>query len=56
VYVVQDGRAIVQKVTLGREVGENIEVISGLQQGQEVVTSGQINLTNGTKITKTSNQ
>lgn len=56
VYVVQDNVAKIQKITVGREVGENIEVVSGLQAGQEVVTSGQINLTNGSKITKTNNQ
>ena len=56
VYVVQDKVAKIQKITVGREVGENIEVVSGLQAGQEVVTSGQINLTNGSKITKTNNQ
>ncbi|MEA5460468.1 efflux RND transporter periplasmic adaptor subunit [Arcicella sp. LKC2W] len=53
VYVVQDNVATIQKLTIGREIGENIEVISGLQAGQEVVTSGQINLTNGSKISKT---
>jgi len=53
VYVVQNNVATIQKLTLGREIGENIEVISGLQAGQEVVTSGQINLTNGSKISKT---
>lgn len=53
VYVVQNNVATIQKLTVGREIGENIEVISGLQAGQEVVTSGQINLTNGSKISKT---
>jgi hypothetical protein len=49
VYIVQNNIATIQKLTVGREIGENIEVISGLQAGQEVVTSGQINLTNGSK-------
>lgn len=53
VYVVQNNVATIQKLIVGREIGENIEVISGLQAGQEVVTSGQINLTNGSKISKT---
>lgn len=56
VYIVEGNVAKVQKITVGREIGENIEVIAGLQAGQEVVTSGQINLTNGSKISKTSNQ
>ena len=56
VYVVENNVATIQKITVGREIGENIEVISGLQAGQEVVTSGQINLTSGSKISKTTNQ
>ena len=53
VYVVQNDVATIQKITVGREIGENIEVVSGLNAGQEVVTSGQINLTSGSKIIKT---
>jgi RND family efflux transporter MFP subunit len=53
VYVVNGGQALVRKITLGRELGENIEVLSGLKEGDEVVTSGQINLKDGSLITKT---
>ncbi len=56
VYIAKDNTAQVQKITVGREIGENIEVISGLEAGQEVIVSGQINLTNGSKITKTAQQ
>jgi len=56
VYVVEGNSAVLRKITVGREIGENIEVISGLVAGEEVVTSGQINLANGSKITKTTNQ
>ncbi|MFD1820532.1 RND family efflux transporter, MFP subunit [Pseudarcicella hirudinis] len=56
VYVAQGDKAVLRKITVGREIGENIEIISGLQSGEEVVTSGQINLTDGSKITKTTNQ
>ncbi len=56
VYIVEGNVAKMQKITVGREIGENIEVVAGLQAGQEVVTSGQINLTNGSKISKTTNQ
>ncbi len=38
------------KVVVGKTVGTNVEVISGLKEGTEVVTTGQINLTNGTKV------
>ncbi|RYD54521.1 MAG: efflux RND transporter periplasmic adaptor subunit [Sphingobacteriales bacterium] len=53
VYVVNGDKAAMRKITVGRELGEYIEVLGGLQEGDEVVTSGQINLTNGSPITKT---
>jgi RND family efflux transporter MFP subunit len=56
VYVVKNNVASVTKITVGREIGENIEVVAGLQAGDEVVTSGQINLTDGSNIIKTSNK
>lgn len=56
VYVVKNNTAVIQKITVGREIGENIEVVAGLQAGEEVVTSGQINLTDGSSIIKTSNK
>lgn len=53
VYVVNNNQAFIRKITVGREAGENIEVLTGLKEGDEVVTSGQINLTNGSILTKT---
>ncbi len=53
VFVVKGDKADMRKITVGREMGEYIEVLTGLQEGEEVVTSGQINLANGTKITRT---
>lgn len=52
VYVVNGDQAFRRKFTLGREQGENVEVLSGLKEGDEVVTSGQINLVDGSKITR----
>jgi RND family efflux transporter MFP subunit len=52
VYVASNGQASIRKITVGREVGENIEVLNGLSENDEVVTSGQINLVNGSKISK----
>ena len=51
VYVVgQDNRAVLTAVQPGRETGGFIEIISGLKAGDRVVTSGQINLKNGTEV------
>ena len=47
VYINKDNKAIETKLTLGREIGENVEVLKGLSAGTEVVISGQINLVNG---------
>jgi RND family efflux transporter MFP subunit len=44
VYIADGNRAVVRKLTLGREIGENVEVLSGLNPGEQVVTGGQINL------------
>lgn len=50
VFVVRDGVATLTKVTSGRIFGEEVEVLGGLKDGDIVVTSGQINLNDGTKI------
>ena len=51
VFVVQkDNTVKLTKVVGGRIFGDKIEIISGLNEGDRVVTSGQINLTDGTKI------
>jgi len=50
VFVVNNGLAKLTKVQTGRNFGEWIEVLDGLNDGQIVVTSGQINLTDGAKV------
>ena len=37
-------------VKSGRNFGDKVEIISGLTAGEEVITSGQINIDNGTPI------
>lgn len=50
VFVVNDSVAKLVKVTAGRIFGEEVEVLQGLKEGDVVVTSGQINLQDGTKV------
>ncbi|WP_220417397.1 efflux RND transporter periplasmic adaptor subunit [Dyadobacter frigoris] len=51
VYVIGPGNKVaLTPVQSGREMGGSIEVISGLKTGDRVVTSGQINLKNGTEV------
>ena len=50
VYVYHDGKVSYQKVTLGRRMGERYELISGVESGSFVVTTGQTKLTNGMAV------
>ena len=50
VYLVEEGRAVTRTLTLGREVGEQVEVISGLEAGEVVILTGQLNLNNGSLV------
>ncbi|UIR57488.1 efflux RND transporter periplasmic adaptor subunit [Sphingobacterium sp. SRCM116780] len=50
VFVVKDGKAVLTKVTSGRIFGDNIEIISGIEKGTQVITTGQINLLDGTAV------
>jgi membrane fusion protein (multidrug efflux system) len=50
IFVVKDGKAVLTKVNSGKSYGDFIEVTSGLTAGDEVITSGQINLTDGAAV------
>jgi RND family efflux transporter MFP subunit len=50
VFVVKDSVAKLTKIVSGRILGEEVEVLEGLGEGDVVVTSGQINLQDGTKV------
>ena len=51
VYVLnEDGTVSYEKVTLGRRMGAEYEVLSGLKDSAIVVTGGQIRLKDGVKV------
>jgi RND family efflux transporter MFP subunit len=50
VFVVKDGAAKVQPVTVERQSGDLTVVSSGLNGGEVVVTDGQLLLSDGTKV------
>jgi RND family efflux transporter MFP subunit len=50
VFVIENNVARLRKLTAGRVVGENVEVLQGIKEGETVITSGQINLSDGTKV------
>lgn len=49
-FVVNNGTAKLIKVQTGKVYGDKVQILSGLNGGEQVVTSGQINLDNGSKI------
>lgn len=52
VYILnQDGTVNYKKVTLGRRMGAEYEVLDGVPSGAKVVTGGQIRLKDGVKVT-----
>jgi RND family efflux transporter MFP subunit len=50
VYVVENNKAVLKNVVLGVATQDTYEVIAGLQVGEQVVTTGQINLQNGAEV------
>lgn len=50
VYVVNGNNVTTKKIEVGEEVGNNIVVRNGLVAGDKVVTSGQINLFENSKV------
>ncbi|KAA6299846.1 MAG: hypothetical protein EZS26_004016, partial [Candidatus Ordinivivax streblomastigis] len=50
VYLIDGDVAKLTKITVGREAGSSLEVLSGLNENDMVVTNGQINLMDGAKV------
>ncbi|TDE13627.1 efflux RND transporter periplasmic adaptor subunit [Dyadobacter psychrotolerans] len=50
VYVMENNIAKQRKIEVGRELGDKIEVLSGLKAGETVITTGQINLSEGVTV------
>ncbi len=51
VYVVSGDSVVLRPITIGRLFSNNVEVLNGINEGEKVVTSGQINLSEGAKVT-----
>ncbi|GAB3987259.1 efflux RND transporter periplasmic adaptor subunit [Spirosoma daeguense] len=50
VYVVENNVAHQRKISVGRDFGDTIEVLGGLSAGDVVVTTGQLNLSEGKPV------
>ncbi|MBB6611691.1 efflux RND transporter periplasmic adaptor subunit [Pontibacter sp. Tf4] len=51
VYVVNNGVATMRKVKVGVVTQDKVEILEGVQPGEQIVQSGQINLRDGIKVT-----
>lgn len=51
VYVAKDGKAERREVKLGDMYGDRIEILEGLEAGEDIVIAGLMNISDGTAIT-----
>jgi len=50
VFVVEEGIASSREVTLGMEIEDQVEVIGGLREGEQVVVEGAHKIEDGSKV------
>lgn len=50
VYVAENGKAVKREVKLGDMFGDNIEILDGLEEGDEIIISGLMNVSDGVDI------
>lgn len=50
VYVYKNGKVSYNKVELGKHMGEQYEILSGVNDGDQVVVAGQTRLANGVEV------
>ena len=50
IFVLADSTSKIRKVIAGRILGDKVEILDGLKVGETVITSGQINLFEGTAV------
>lgn len=50
VYLAENNKAVIRKITVGREFGDMVEVLDGLTAGETVIVAGQVNIKEGSVI------
>lgn len=50
VYVAKDGKAEKREVRLGEMAGDTIEILEGLEEGEEIIIAGLMNVSDGSAI------
>lgn len=51
IYVVKNGSAVLQNITISERLEDKVVVSQGLAEGDQVVSNGFINLFDGAKVT-----
>ncbi|TRX36366.1 efflux RND transporter periplasmic adaptor subunit [Flavobacterium restrictum] len=50
IFVIENGAAKLKTVVAGRILGDKVEILNGLSDGETVIVTGQINLQDGSKV------
>ncbi len=50
IFTIENGTAKLKTVTAGRILGDKVEILKGLSDGETVIVTGQINLQNGSTV------
>ena len=50
VYLIKDGKSVLQAITLSKKIGNKTVVSSGLKTGDLIVSNGFINIFNGANV------
>jgi multidrug efflux pump subunit AcrA (membrane-fusion protein) len=50
VYVLEQGKAVGKIIKIGLTLYDKVEVLSGLNEGEKVITNGQINIKEGSNV------
>ncbi len=50
VFVYQNEKAVMKKVELGKSSGVNVEILSGINEGDKIITEGQSFIDNNSKV------
>lgn len=55
VYVVESGKAVMKEVSLGDMKGDKVEILSGLNSGEELIVAGIMNVADGKSVIVSNN-
>ncbi len=50
-FVHENGKAVLRQVIAGSVVGDRVQIRKGLEEGDQVIVSGQVNLIDGSEVT-----